>query len=522
MFIANSALFALLAGLILGADLPSDYRLPQAPGSHVQKQQAGGDFTTFKSGKPLIATTYFYWYDDATKAHIIDDDGSDALTDHPPKLEGMSYNNVDWHAGELADMIEAGIDVAMPVYWGTPGQNPAAGFSMAGLPKLVAARERLLAQGKTPPRIGMFYDTSTLQWNEKGYHVDLTTPAGRRWFYGTIRDCFSLIPSHHRATIDGRPLVFLYGHDFAKNVDEKLFPAVRKMFEEDFGTDLYIVKMQSWPGRADSRYQWGGALTPQLLDTAAIVPGYDHSAVPGRKPLVRERKDGEFYCFAWKMLLAMPPENRPWLLHIETWNELHEGTDICHSREYGRKYIELTRQYADMFHEGRQVDRPFDVLSAHDKILATPDESVGLTIDRQFNSDGLIELETIKGKKAWSTRRNRHSPHRYMYFDAEDFFVPGGDGEVQLTIEYFDAGPDSFTVQYDACDPTTGPFQQKFDMCFKDGHTQKITGTNTWKKLTARLPHARFFNGCNGVDMRIRSIGKDISVAGISISRSGE
>jgi len=32
-----------------------------------------------------------------------------------------------------------------------------------------------------------------------------------------------------------------------------------------------------------------------------------------------------------------------------TENELHEGTDICETREYGRGYIELTRHYVEMF-----------------------------------------------------------------------------------------------------------------------------------------------------------------------------
>ena len=31
----------------------------------------------------------------------------------------------------------------------------------------------------------MFYDTSTLQYNEGGYHVDLTTASGRLWLKGT-------------------------------------------------------------------------------------------------------------------------------------------------------------------------------------------------------------------------------------------------------------------------------------------------------------------------------------------------
>ena len=34
---------------------------------------------------------------------------------------------------------------------------------------------------------------------------------------------------------------------------------------------------------------------------------------------------------------------------VETWNEFHEGTDVAESQEYGRQYIEMTREYAERF-----------------------------------------------------------------------------------------------------------------------------------------------------------------------------
>jgi len=311
-----------------GADLPADFQLPPPPG---QLERSAADAPSFAAGTPLVATSYFYWYDAETKLHVVNRDGTDALTDHPPTLDGFSYKNVAWHARQLADMTAAGIDVALPVYWGVP--YGVKNWSDEGLPPLVAARQRLLDEGKRVPRIGMFYDTSTLRHNGRHYHVDLTTPAGRLWFYGTIRNFFSLIPARHRACIDGKPLVFLYSAHFAKKVDAELFAPVRKMFRNDFGCDLYLVKMRDWPGEADSVYQWGGAIAPQIHDTAAIGPGYDHSAVPGRTPLVRNRDGGRFYECAWVRLLAMDPARRPWLLHLETWNELHEGTEICETAE---------------------------------------------------------------------------------------------------------------------------------------------------------------------------------------------
>lgn len=96
----------LLCSLLLHAtNLPADYRLPPPPGPYA-KPVAGdaADSGGFTSGKALVATTYFCWYDEASNAHIVDYDGSDALTDHPPTLDGFSYKNVDWHISQFRDM----------------------------------------------------------------------------------------------------------------------------------------------------------------------------------------------------------------------------------------------------------------------------------------------------------------------------------------------------------------------------------------------------------------------------------
>lgn len=144
------------------AELPSDYTLPTSPGPYVSTESMADGFS---KRQPIVLTTYFYWYDATTNAHIVNYDGSDALTDHPPTLDGMSYRNPDWHQRQLRDMVDAGIDVALPVYWGTPGT--AESWSNVGLPPLVAAREWLLSEGRPAPKIGMFYDTSTLRHNEE-------------------------------------------------------------------------------------------------------------------------------------------------------------------------------------------------------------------------------------------------------------------------------------------------------------------------------------------------------------------
>lgn len=505
---------ALLLSLVLAAAPSDDFTLGPPLGPYVvagdASAPAGRDFTP---GTPTVATTYFYWYDVETNYHILNPDGSDALTTHPPTLEGFSYKNIQWHYTQLEDMMAAGIDVAMPVYWGYPGAAEDH-WSDVGLGPLVAAREKLVEEGREPAAIGMFYDTSTLEWNRFGYHVDLTTAAGRKWFYGTIRNFFSQIPPRHRATVDGKPLVFLYTAHFARAVDEDLFPAVREMFREDFGTDLFLVKMRDWPGEADSEYQWGGALAPQILDTAALGPGYDHTAVPGREPLIRDREEGDFYRFSWERLLSRNPQTRPWLVHIETWNEFHEGTDVCESAEYGREYIELTRHYVDRFRAGEHLD-PAAGMARRTEAAVTPGESRGLALRSAADGDGLVEERTVGGRQAWVTRPNRFSEFRFIYFEADLRFLYDGDETVEVTVGYLDAGPESFTFEYDSADPALAGLDQEF----RHGHEQPIEQTGQWREVTFTIPHARFANRANGADFRLGGFGEELTVSHVRLRR---
>jgi hypothetical protein len=214
------ALLFVLSGVVMGQgrELPA-----KPPGAFfplkAQDHQGAG---SFKRGQPVVGTTYFYWYDIESKAHIIDHDGTDALTDHPADMAGISYKSVAWHKGQLRDMVDAGIDFLMPVYWGVPGDYD--GWSFVGLPLLVEAHTTLEKEGLKPPAIGMFYDTSILSWNNSNqdgsrYHVDLSTDYGKQWFYTAIRDFFSLIPPAKWARIEGRPIVFLYEAAFVKQQD---------------------------------------------------------------------------------------------------------------------------------------------------------------------------------------------------------------------------------------------------------------------------------------------------------------
>src|SRR6185436_18661227 len=263
---ARRAFFILVLVAAIGSHAaPSTHEIPPAFGPHVNlKPSDFAEAKSFRSTERIVGTYYFYWYDAPSKAHVVDGDGTDALTTHPPTLEGLSWKSVAWHRRQLEDMIAAGIDVVLPVFWGAPSeQNSMAHlhWSYEGLPPLVQAREELLQAGRQPPRIGLFYDTSTLQYNAWGERQDLTTDRGRQWFYATVRDFFSMVSPKHWAMIDDKPIVLLYSASFAKNHDQSCIDFTKAEFPKEFGGRApWMAREISWHVKADSTVAWGGAL----------------------------------------------------------------------------------------------------------------------------------------------------------------------------------------------------------------------------------------------------------------------
>jgi hypothetical protein len=483
------------------------------PGEFFSLQQADHkQADSFKQDQPIVGTTYFYWYDIDSKSHIIDGDGTDALTTHPADMETISFKRPTWHKQQLIDMMDAGIDFLMPVYWGVPGKYD--GWSFSGLSPLVEAHSLLQAEDKKPPAIGLFYDTSILKWNRfnkdgSSYHADLTTDFGKDWFYTAIRDFFSLIPPTKWARIDGRPIIFFYASAFAKAQDPAQFDYVKRRFKADFGIEPFLVKSSGWKGDADAIYSWGGAVSGSLIfrQVAALGPGYDHSAVPGRKPLIVDRRDGQAYINRWLQLLALPAESRPWIVHVETWNEWHEGTDIAHSREYGRSYIVLTRLFTDMW-RARTVLRIASGYADADCVKWEPGRAEGLNI-RPSGGDGVWEKVMLPDGDAVVSSASPHSS-RYFYFDADGAFAYGlFDQTAVVTVTYRDVGCSAFCIEYDNTDPAKGPLEGAF--C-KVGNVI-IENTGAWKIAEFTLTQCRFMNRCNDADFRIVVLGGELELA---------
>jgi hypothetical protein len=207
-----------------------------------------------------------------------------------------------------------------------------------------------------PPRIGMFFDTTALMMEHRytgrpGDRPNLSTEYGFDLFYSMISDFFSAVPAELWARVDGGAIVWLYSSGWVLDYDQSLVERARERFGEEFNCSLYLVKERSWDVDADMEYGWGAALGPVIRDVAAIGPGFDNEGAVrcyGQSPLVRERTGGYGYRDDWEMALRSGKN----IVVIETWNELHEGTEICETVELGREYIELTANYSAIFKSG--------------------------------------------------------------------------------------------------------------------------------------------------------------------------
>jgi hypothetical protein len=231
--------------------------------------------------------------------------------------------------------------------------------------------------------------------------------------------------------------------------------------------------------------------------------------VPGRAPLIVERLDGKTYIERWLKVLQLNPAHRPWMVHVETWNEWHEGTDIADSREYGRSYIVLTRLFADMWRAktGLSIAGPY-----HDANTVSwePGKSRGLEI-RPSSGDGVWKSEQFGEVKAVVSAPNSESgKSRYLYFNLDDAFAYElYDRTVSVSVTYRDSGCSSFHPEYDNTNSQMGPREG----AFRPLGNVVVDGSNKWKTASFTLPQSRFMNGCNGADFRIAILGGNLELA---------
>jgi len=423
----------------------------------------------------LVGTFYFYWFDVYSGYHFYNPDGSDSLTDHPPNsvADAYSFKLIDWHKQELAAMMKAGIDIVLPVYWGDKNNLF---WSLPGVDNLVAAVKSLSGGKKIPPRIGMFFDTSCLPYQNNKIPPDLTTKAGKSLFYEMIFDYFQRVPKNLWAAINDRPIIYLFFSQYVSKYNQKTFNFVYNNFKKDFGVKPYIIKDKSWQGvKVDGEYVFGTAIygAGTWGSIGSLGPGYDDLATQRSQRTWRKRQCGEFYEQGWELIKNMGAR----LVSIETWNEWHEASEIAASREYGDYYIDLTAKYIKQWKAA----------------ASQPPKSVWLDFCRDPLIRGINPVSSSPDG-AWKTKKKHNrdaaypaikssDPSYYIYLDLRDDFIHAQKNEVWITVDYLDEGSDSWNIEYDSLfHPYSG--------------TPKVTLQNSglWKSHTFHITDA-FFGG---------------------------
>ncbi len=495
------------------------------------------EIESYSEDEKIVGTHYFYWYD-YPDSHFFDDAErtDDALQDHFPVAEEVSFHSLEWHGKQLEDCVTAEIDFILPVYWGTLDHyfKKGTAFSVQGLGPLQEAIERREMEELKSPKIGLFYDTSTLLPGIRGLvgvseKPDLTTKEGKDLFYRTIRDFFYQIEPRNWAAIEGRPLVVLYSSSFAKRHDQSTFDYVYEHFEKDFhGIRPYIIKDNSWGGETDAITQWGAALGgPNLFDKVAqIGPGYNDMAVPGRSTPIRDREDGNFYRWSWIQAINSSAS----IVLVETWNEMHEGTDICDSREYGKEYIELTKEYGNKFREHNQIEEEIELKHPAPRPRPPSDEGseykdsnqVQIQLGRSIVSEGIELVGGVEDGPVLKAKigdedciRTIDADLTYMYFKVVDPFYYDDHENLVVEYTYWDDGFQWHQLQYDSHEEEatlSGAYTNEAQVFSQE--------RERWVTRKVKLNEARFVNRQNsGADFRFAVAGGWFAVKDIQIRK---
>jgi len=334
-------------------------------------------------GPRATFTYYFYWYDTETGLHLGPHGPAaaetDPITDRPIPEPATTWRGTAWHAKQLTDMAYAGIDVALPVFWGDTEQEL---WPRPGVANLALALERVRVAGTTPPAVGMFYDTNSRPG------LDLRTKAGRDAIYDDVRYFFTTIPRPYWALADGsRPIIWLYEPSVLGGYDSAFLADLRTRFARDFGTQPYIVVERDWLDLQsgltgyDDTYRWVGWGAPTWGATiAAVSPGYDERFIGGRQGFFVPREGGAVYERGLSEAIEC---GQPWLA-VETWSEFHEATEVAETVEYGREYLDITRRYVAWFKAGAlpagmRIESPYADSPSVSAKLGAADGTRGLT-----------------------------------------------------------------------------------------------------------------------------------------------
>lgn len=120
-----------------------------------------------------------------------------------------------------------------------------------------------------------------------------------------------------------------------------------KYFDGITGYNMYSPnRMANFLKNVDKVYQkfYNYANSQGLCFVPTLVPGYDDRNLKGLNRPILERREGKFYQEFLQIIKKYLSPSLKMAL-ITTFNEWHEGTEIEPSKEYGEKYLQLTKSF---------------------------------------------------------------------------------------------------------------------------------------------------------------------------------
>ncbi|MCC6180049.1 MAG: DUF5010 domain-containing protein [Chloroflexi bacterium] len=471
-------LLALLVGVSIPAAGPEYIVIHAAP--HPQDAPVGcaedGPIPSYGQDDRLVMTYFYYWYDQTS----LDDP---ALVLRPTNNPPMDWRAPAWHARQLRDMSQAGVDVVLPVYWGD-----SLDWSREGLEHLVQARTSLLHEGQPAPTIALMLDTNFyahLLPDSPGL-ADLSAEDGLTFLADEIGDFYDHIPACYVARIDGRPLVLFWRADTEDGdlftFDDDTFANLSERLTRRLGAAPFFVLEHSWQDSAHDAdvplgvpdlYRWGSALNGPRFEgrTVAVGPGYDDRGIADRPGYVRERDGGATYAADLRLAVL---SGAPWLL-LETWNELWEGTAIAETEQYGRTDLTITRRYTDLF-------RRLGDITARDGQV---DLGTGLGAYLRRLADAPIEAGTPETQDGRLGARPlaEDDGTGYFHFAVDRRLGLSETQGASIVVEYFDEEDGGFQLEYDAGEDAPDAFSLTEPVSFQ--------GTQRWTSARFDVPDLR-------------------------------
>ncbi len=182
-----------------------------------------------------------------------------------------------------------------------------------------------------------------------------------------------------------------------------------------------------------------------------VIPGYDDTRIRDSGKILA-RNGGLTYSSYWLDALSLNASS----ILITSWNELHEGTQIEPTEEYGFLYLDLTRKYASLL-KGVEIKIPqqLNIFLKHNT-----SESAGLLDIGNPGSSPLIGVHIITG----DSRIRFESPYIQTGYPGNTIIIPiiypgevytipfklkSIDGVVRVAIEYYGVEGARGTHTYD-------------------------------------------------------------------------